>query len=221
MLQSIFFKICNFLFGKQANDSLPRIWVLAFDIVVLFVAYSISMFFVYYNSLGHGHLFKMWYRVFIVMGVYVLMFLVYRTYYGMIRYSGFNDIRKIFHSCTTALAVLIIGKVIISQINPKMVSHVLPGYRIIFYHYLVSMVIMVVSRFFIRRIYNEFYKNPGVKKINTVIYGAGEGGVLLFRAIQQDKETAYKVVAFVDDNPKKDQQGHQHRSHLEFAQAFQ
>ena len=203
MLQSIFFKICNFLFGKQANDSLPRIWVLAFDIVVLFVAYSISMFFVYYNSLGHGHLFKMWYRVFIVMGVYVLMFLVYRTYYGMIRYSGFNDIRKIFHSCTTALAVLIIGKVIISQINPKMVSHVLPGYRIIFYHYLVSMVIMVVSRFFIRRMYNEFYKNPGVKKINTVIYGAGEGGVLLFRAIQQDKETAYKVVAFVDDNPKK------------------
>lgn len=203
MLQSIFFKICNFLFGKQANDSLPRIWVLAFDIVVIFVAYTISMFFVYYHNLGHDHLFKNWYRVFIVMGVYVVMFLTFRTYYGMIRYSGFNDIRKIFHSCTTALAILIVAKVIIIQINPKIVGHILPGYRIILYHYLISMVIMVVSRFFIRRIYNEFYKNPGVKNINTVIYGAGEGGVLLFRAIQQDKETPYKIVAFADDNQKK------------------
>ncbi|MBR4391148.1 MAG: polysaccharide biosynthesis protein [Bacteroidales bacterium] len=121
----------------------------------------------------------------------------------MIRYSGFNDIRKIFHSCTTALAILIVAKVIIIQINPKIVGHILPGYRIILYHYLISMVIMVVSRFFIRRIYNEFYKNPGVKNINTVIYGAGEGGVLLFRAIQQDKETPYKIVAFADDNQKK------------------
>ena len=182
---------------------MPRIWVLAFDIIVLFVAYAVSMFFIYYNSLAKGHLFKDWYRIFIVMGIYIIMFLTYRTYYGMIRYSGFDDIRKIFHSCTTALGILIIAKVIITQIDPKLVNHVLPGYRIIFYHYLMTVIIMVLSRFFIRRIYNEIYKNPNVKKHNTVIYGAGEGGVLLFRAIQQDKESKYKIIAFADDNPKK------------------
>ena len=203
MFRTLFLKTCNFLFGKQANDSLPRIWVLAFDIIVLFVAYAVSMFFIYYNSLAKGHLFKDWYRIFIVMGIYIIMFLTYRTYYGMIRYSGFDDIRKIFHSCTTALGILIIAKVIITQIDPKLVNHVLPGYRIIFYHYLMTVIIMVLSRFFIRRIYNEIYKNPNVKKHNTVIYGAGEGGVLLFRAIQQDKESKYKIIAFADDNPKK------------------
>ena len=203
MIRNIFLKTCNILFGKQANDSLPKVWVLAFDIIVLFIAYMISMFFIHYNNLGHGHLFKDWYRVFIVIGVYTAMFLSYRTYYGMIRYAGFDDIRKIFHSCTTAVAILIIAKVIITQINPKLVNHLLPGYRILLYHYLMSVIIMVISRFFIRRIYNEFYKNPGVKKNNTVIYGAGEGGVLLFRAIQQDRESMYKIIAFADDNPKK------------------
>ena len=203
MFHKVFLKTCNFLFGKQANDSLPKIWVLSFDIIVLFFAYCVSMFFIYYNSLSKGTLFHDWYRIFIVMGVYIIMFLIYHTYYGMIRYSGFDDIRKIFHSCTTALAVLIIGKLIITQINPKLVNHILPGYRILFYHYLVSVITMVISRFFIRRLYNEMYKNPGVKKNNTVIYGAGEGGVLLFRAIQQDRESVYKVIAFADDNPKK------------------
>ncbi|MCR5013444.1 MAG: polysaccharide biosynthesis protein [Bacteroidales bacterium] len=203
MIRNILIKFCNVLFGKQANDSLPRIWVLAFDITVLFVAYVISMFFIYYNSLGNGHMFRYWYKVLIVMAVYVIMFLSYRTYYGMIRYSGFDDIRKIFNSCTTALSLLIIAKVVVTQIDPKIVNQLFPGYRILMYHYLMTVVIMVLSRFFIRRIYNEMYKSPGQKKKGTLIYGAGEGGVMLFRAIQQDNNSSYQVVAFVDDNPKK------------------
>ena len=202
-MRLFFIKICNFIFGKQANNSLPRIWVLAFDIVTVFIAYLLSMFLVHYNSLGTAHLFKYGYRVLIVLGVYLAMFLAYRTYYGMIRYSGFDDIRKIFNSCTTALTVLILTKVILSNIDPGIVEKVVAGYKIILYHYFITLMIMVLGRFTIRRVYNEFYKDTGHKKANTVIYGAGEGGVMLFRAIQQDKESPYKVVAFVDDNPKK------------------
>jgi FlaA1/EpsC-like NDP-sugar epimerase len=62
---------------------------------------------------------------------------------------------------------------------------------------------MVLSRFTIRRVYNEFFKDTNAKKQNTIVYGAGEGGVMLLRAFAQDKEAPYKVVAFADDNPKK------------------
>ena len=202
-MRLLFIKLCNFIFGKQANNSLPRIWVLLFDIIMVFVAYLLSMFLVYYHNLNSGLLFKGWYRFFIVLGVYTAMFLVYQTYFGMIRYSGFDDIRKLFNSCTTALTILILTKVVLSQINPSVVNTVLPVYKIIIYHYFITLVTMVLSRFTIRRIYNEVYKDSGNKKANTVIYGAGEGGVLLFRAIQQDKESPYKVLAFTDDNPKK------------------
>lgn len=202
-MRFILIKICNFLFGKQANNSLPRYWVLLFDIVVLFFAYTLSMFLVYYNILHKADLFVGWYRVFIVLGIYFLMFLIYRTYFGMIRYSGFDDIRKLFNACTTALTILILTKVIISQLNPGIVNKVVPGYRLILYHYFVSLTFMVLSRFTIRRIYNEFYKDSNKKKDNTIIYGAGEGGVLLFRAFQQDRESMYKIKAFTDDNPQK------------------
>lgn len=196
-------KLCDFLFGKQANNSLPRFWVLAFDIVVMFVAYLAAMFLVHYNNLHESIMFRGWYRILIVMAVYILMFFIYRTYFGMIRYSGFDDIRKIFNSCTTALAVLIVGKVVISQIDPSIVNHVSPGYKILLYHYFLTVMIMVLSRFTIRRVYNEFYKETGVKKQNTIVYGAGEGGVMLLRAFAQDQEAPYKVIAFTDDNPKK------------------
>ena len=158
-MRIILIKLCNFLFGKQASNSLPRIWVLAFDIVVLFISYLISMFLVHYNNLHESIMFRGWYRIFVVMFFYIMMFLIYRTYYGMIRYSGFDDIRKIFNSCTIALTILIICKVVITQVKPSLVNHILPGYKIILYHYFLTVLIMVLSRFTIRRVYNEFYKD--------------------------------------------------------------
>ena len=202
-MRILLIKLCNFLFGKQANNSLPRVWVLAFDIVVLLISYMISMLLVYYNNLHESTMFRGWYRIFIVTSVYVIMFLIYRTYYGMIRYSGFDDIRKIFNSCTIALTVLIVCKVVITQLRPSLVSLILPGYKIILYHYFLTVMIMVLSRFTIRRVYNEFYKDTSTIKQNTIVYGAGEGGVMLLRAFAQDQDAPYKIKAFTDDNPKK------------------
>lgn len=202
-MKYLLLKLCNFLFGKQANDSLPRYWVFLFDLMILLVSYMIAMFLVHYNVLRTANLFTGWYRIFIVIGIYVIMFLSYRTYFGMIRYSGFDDIRKLFNACTTALTILIVTKVVLSQISPSLVNKILPGYKIILYHYFISLITMVLSRFTIRRIYNEFYKDKNKNKSNTVIYGAGEGGVLLLRAMQQDKDSSYKVVAMIDDNPQK------------------
>ena len=202
-MRQLLIRLCNFLFGKQANNSLPRAWVLVFDIVVLLASYLISMFLVHYNSLHDSIMFRGWYRIFIVMAVYIIMFLTYRTYVGMIRYSGFDDIRKIFNSCSVALMVLILAKVVVTQVKPELVNHLLPGYKIILYHYFLTVLFMVLSRFTIRRIYNEFYKDTSTVKQNTIVYGAGEGGVMLLRAFTQDQDAPYRIKAFTDDNPKK------------------
>ena len=202
-MRNLLFKVCNFLFGKQSNNSLPRFWVLLFDVVILFAAYLISMFLVHYNILDEGVLFVGWHRILIVMGIYILMFLIYRTYYGMIRYSGFDDIRKLFNACTVAMAIIVVTKAIVSNYYPDVVNAFIPGYKIILYHYFLTLVALTLSRLVIRRIYNEFYKNTNKNRVNTIIYGAGEGGVLLLRAIQQDQQSAYKIIAMTDDNPKK------------------
>ena len=154
-------RVCNFIFGKHKNNTLPRYWILAVDMLIVVVAYLISLFLLYFRNF-HEALFD-WDRIWIIPICYLIAFLISRTYDGMLRYSGFNDIRKIMYACTTTLAVLIISKFFISLKWPNLSTNYYPRYVTIIYHYLITIVLMVIMRFTIRRLYNEVYKNAGEK----------------------------------------------------------
>ena len=193
-------KFCNFIFGKHKSNSLPRFWILFADMVIVFLAYVIAILMLYFRDITDSGF--DWSHIWIVPIVYLISFLITRTYDGMLRYSGFNDVRKILYSCTAAAAFLVLSKLILSQFNPDWVTKVYPRYAIIVYHYLITMVMMVIMRLTIRRLYNEIYKYSGKKK-NTIIYGAGDGGTILQRTLSQDTESGFKVKYFVDDEPKR------------------
>jgi FlaA1/EpsC-like NDP-sugar epimerase len=167
---------------------------------IVITAYIIAIFMLYFKDFADS-MFD-WSRIFVVPIAYFIAFLISKTYDGMLRYSGFNDIRKIFTACTTTLATLLISKLILSQIWPNMVTQIYPRYVTMIYHYLITMTLMILMRFTIRRLYNEVYKNTG-DKMNVLIYGAGDGGTMLLRTLSQDTNSKFKVKAFVDDDPKR------------------
>ena len=167
---------------------------------IVIAAYVIAIFMLYFKDFADS-MFD-WSRIFVVPIAYFIAFLISKTYDGMLRYSGFNDIRKIFTACTTTLAALLISKLILSQIWPNMVTQIYPRYVTMIYHYLITMTLMIIIRFTIRRLYNEVYKNTG-DKMNVLIYGAGDGGTMLLRTLSQDTNSKFKVKAFVDDDPKR------------------
>ena len=199
-MRKIFTRICNFIFGKHKSNTLPRVWILAVDMAIVIFAYAVAIFMLYFKDINASGF--DWSRIWLVPIAYLAAFLISRTYDGMLRYSGFNDIRKIFSACTSTLAVLIISKLTISQLWPSFVTHIYPRYVTIIYHYLITMVLMIIMRFTIRRLYNEVYKNSG-DKLNTLIYGAGDGGTMLMRTLSQDPTSKFKIRAFVDDDSKR------------------
>ena len=191
---------CNFIFGKHKTNTLPRIWILCADMVIVIVAYFITILMLYFQDIKASGF--DWERIWIVPVVYFVAFLISKTYDGMLRYSGFNDIRKIFAACTSTVVVLLLAKFIFSKSSFQTVATYFPRYVTMAYHYLISMTIMILMRFTIRRLYNEVYKNP-TQKENTLIYGAGDAGTMLLRTLSQDTAAVYKVKAFVDDDPKR------------------
>lgn len=191
-------RICDFIFGKHKSNSLPRYWILLVDLVIVVAAYAISLFLIYYNHLDSVATDLTF--IFIPIIVYLIVFLLAKTYDGMLRYSGFNDIVKIFRSCCYAAGILVIGKLITTQINPNLGSLLFPRYIVITYHFLITMTIMVIMRFTIRRMYNEVYKNPQTKE-KTIIYGAGDAGTMLQRTLSQDTNSKLSPEVFIDDNP--------------------
>ena len=193
-------KFCNFIFGKHKNNTLPRVWILAVDMVIVILAYIVALFMLYFKDFGASSF--DWSRIWLVPVIYLIAFLISRTYDGMLRYSGFNDIRKLFYACTAALSVLIVSKLIIGQFSSSLAKGLYPRYVTMIYHYLITLVVMIIMRFTIRRLYNEIYKNTA-DKMNTLIYGAGDGGTVLMRTLNQDNNSKFKVKAFVDDDPKR------------------
>ena len=168
-------------------------------LIVIF-AYVVALFMLYFKDFAES-MFD-WSRIWLPPVAYLAAFLITRTYDGMLRYSGFNDIRKIFTACTSTLVVLIISKLLLGQIWPDMVTNIYPRYVTLIYHYLITMVLMIMMRFTIRRLYNEVYKNTA-DKINTLVYGAGDGGTMLMRTLNQDPTSKFRIKAFVDDDPKR------------------
>ena len=191
---------CDFIFGKHRNNTLPRVWILAVDIFIVIIAYIIAV--ILYFSQDLADLTINWKNIWIYPIPYLLAFLISKTYDGMLRYSGFNDIRKILSSCTWTLAFYVISKFLFIKFLPQLAIRYYPPFVVIFYHYLITMVLMIILRLIIRRLYNETYKNQSIRQ-NTIIYGAGDGGTMLLRTLSQDMSSTLKVVAFVDDNPKR------------------
>ena len=166
--------------------------------VIVIFAYIVAILMLYFRDI-QASAFD-WSRIWSVPVAYLVAFLITRTYDGMLRYSGFNDIRKIFSSCTFTVSFLIISKLIVSHISPTVAADIYPRYVTMVYHYLITMMLMILMRFTIRRLYNEVYKNTG-DKMNVLIYGAGDGGITLFRTLSQDTKSKFRVKAFVDDDP--------------------
>ena len=201
-MRAIITKFCNFIFGKHKSNSLPRIWILAADMVVVILAYVFALFMLYFRDKGFSSISIDGMHFWIVPIAYLVAFLISRTYDGMLRYSGFNDVRKIIYSCTCTLAILFIGKYLLSKIDPSLATTLFPRYVTILYHYLVTLVLMIIMRLSIRRLYNEVYKHSDIKK-NTIIYGAGDAGTMLMRTLSQDTESHYKIKALVDDDSRR------------------
>ena len=191
---------CDFIFGKHRNNTLPRIWILAVDMGIVIFAYLLAV--LMYFSKDIANLTVNWRYIWIYPIPYLIAFLISKTYDGMLRYSGFNDIRKILSSCTITLAFYVVSKFLFIKFVPSVAAKIYPPFVIIFYHYLITMVLMIILRLVIRRLYNEIYKTQNIKQ-NAIIYGAGDGGTMLLRTLTQDTSSRLKAVAFVDDNPKR------------------
>ena len=145
-------RICNFIFGKHKNNTLPRYWILATDMAIVFIAYVIAVVLVYFNDISKLNLIVDWKRVWLFPLVYLISFLLSKTYDGMLRYSGFNDIRKIFSACTWTLLFIVFSKWLFIKFYHPFAVNFYPPFTIIGYHYLITLVLMIMLRFTIRRL---------------------------------------------------------------------
>lgn len=135
----------------------------------------------------------------IILSIRFASFSISKTYKGVVRYTSSRDTIRIF-------SVVVAGSALIYLLNLISLHFVLGYYfisrSVIIIDALVTLFFMISSRLAVKALYSEI-KNPDREKMNVIIYGAGESGVITKRTLDRDASIKYKVVGFVDDDVKK------------------
>ncbi|MGZ3862782.1 MAG: polysaccharide biosynthesis protein [Bacteroidia bacterium] len=179
--------------------NMPRWSILLIDVVVC--AFSLTLaFFLRFNfaSIPPHELKNFPIAYALVISVRLISFLITKTYKGVVRYTGSRDSIRILITVVSGSIVLFIINIATRFIAGK---YYIP-HSVVIIDALCTMFIMICSRLAVKAIYFE-NKNPERERINILIYGAGESGIITKRTLDRDASVKYKVIGFIDDDLKK------------------
>jgi FlaA1/EpsC-like NDP-sugar epimerase len=177
---------------------IPRWTILQIDVFICIVSIFVSYLLRFNFEVEYIHWEEFFYALTLIVSTKLIFFLITKSFAGIIRYTSVEDAKRIFIALTYSL----IAFLLLNFIYYYYYSAYYIPVSVLIIDYCVSMLCMAAFRIVVKIIYFE-WKNQQSEKINVIIYGAGESGVITKRTISQDKDTHLNVVAFLDDNPAK------------------
>lgn len=123
-------------------------------------------------------------------------FSIFRTYVGVIRYSSFVDVYRVFMSLTLSYGLLGAGNFCWSALG---LGETLPN-GIVFIAYIFNFIFMVCLRILVKMVH-EVLSFDGRHSVNVFIYGFRGTGVNIAKSMRVSKNNHYRVCGFISDEP--------------------
>lgn len=191
MIKNILFKLID----RYASN----VVVLVVDILLVCLAFVLA-YTVRFNASLNFETDLLFYQIPLIGLIALVSFVTVGSYRGIIRHTGTRDAFNVFVGVTlmtiiTAVFVLLNGAFgLLSWFTiPK---------SIVIIHYLISVILLVTSRFVFKAFY-EIISSDIDEIINVLIYGAGDSGMITYGALNRDTKNNYQVVGFIDDDQRK------------------
>lgn len=127
----------------------------------------------------------------------LIFFCWFRTFSGVLRYSSFIDIMRIFMALTLSYGLMGIGNYLFYFINDE---KFLPD-SIIFMAYVINFALMSCSRI-ITKIFYELVNFDGSQSVDVFIYGAKETGINIAKSLRVNLRNHYRLKGFIADEPE-------------------
>jgi FlaA1/EpsC-like NDP-sugar epimerase len=127
-----------------------------------------------------------------------IVFINFRTYAGIIRYTGLQDALRICYAILLSTFVLFF----ISLVAAKTGGALSFSSAILIINALFSFLFLIAYRVLVKYVFT-YLRNYKMDRKNVIIYGAGEAGFATKRVLEHDSTSNVTIVAFVDDDVRK------------------
>jgi len=128
-----------------------------------------------------------------------LIFFNFKTYAGIVRYTGVQDALRISLSLLASFVTLGLLSAV-SMVNGQTFI-ALPLVTVLIYS-LLSFLSLISYRVVVKYFFS-YLRSSKMNPRYVIIYGAGEAGFATKRVLEHDPNAKVKVVAYIDDNPRK------------------
>jgi FlaA1/EpsC-like NDP-sugar epimerase len=128
-----------------------------------------------------------------------LIFFNFKTYAGIVRYTGVQDALRISLSLLASFVTLGLLSAV-SMVNGNTFIS-LPLVTLLIYS-LLSFLALISYRVVVKYLFS-YLRSSKMNPRYVIIYGAGEAGFATKRVLEHDPNAKVKVVAYIDDNPRK------------------
>lgn len=193
MNMKFFNRLSNWYFSKK---SLPYGCIFWIDCAVTFVSYL----FIYQQINSGAKALSILGQLSMLFAIFTLFhaigFRIFHTYDGILRYSSFIDLQRVFYAVTFGAVLSAITK------NMLLSTHFFPGveieYRNIVLGALISTLVLWAIRVIAKTIFDVSLSDYNIK--HAFIYGVKEGGIGLAKQIKNSKPMKFKLMGFISDD---------------------
>ena len=195
MNMKFFNRLSNWYFSKK---SLPYWCIFWIDCAVIFISYL----FIYQQINSGAKALSILGQLSMLFAIFTLFhaigFRIFHTYDGILRYSSFIDLQRVFYAVTFGAVLSAITK------DMLLSTHFFPGveieYRNIVLGALISTLVLWAIRVIAKTIFDVSLSDYNIK--HAFIYGVKEGGIGLAKQIKNSKPMKFKLMGFISDDTK-------------------
>lgn len=193
MNMKFFNRLSNWYFSKK---TLPYWCIFWIDCAVTFVSYL----FIYQQINSGAKALSILGQLSMLFAIFTLFhaigFRIFHTYDGILRYSSFIDLQRVFYAVTFGAVLSAITK------DMLLSTHFFPGveieYRNIVLGALISTLVLWAIRVIAKTIFEVSLSDYNIK--HAFIYGVKEGGIGLAKQIKNSKPMKFKLMGFISDD---------------------
>ena len=188
-------KICNWYFSRTA---LPYWCILLLDCTIVFLS-GIVIFYLRQGGIQLAQNFwPLATGLAACLAVFVLVFRIFHTFLGFMRYSSFVDLYRLAYSNATAcIGVCLLHQ---AQIRLGLTQYLLiPRFCSIIEIFILATLLMWAVRIVIKTLHDIYRGTDNTRA--AFIYGCMEGGIALAKSIRSESPARYRLKGFISTDP--------------------